>query len=192
MHHGANGAATSKLGLCGSFKQFLQTYVFNLQVALAGLVVLASCAIATLCGKDPLGACFLQGIRLLQAESMQRSPLFTGQLLTGVDCALSFVMLSVPSPLLWVPVMRPACNITLSTIMTPTLPYPPHPVVLLPPGGATLSPSSLVAAAWGATVALPLVALRAWSWTPSGAQAMPQMEDMHIAQVRGHWWQRCF
>lgn len=50
-------------------------------------------------------------------------------------------------------------------------------------GGASLSMDSLYAAAVGGTVAAPLVALRAFSWTPQGQKALPQLHDVHIAQV---------
>ncbi|KAJ9523492.1 hypothetical protein QJQ45_007236 [Haematococcus lacustris] len=51
-------------------------------------------------------------------------------------------------------------------------------------GGATLTFDSLAAAGIGALAALPLVAFRAWSWSAGGSRALPQFEDMHLAQLQ--------
>ncbi|GBF97227.1 hypothetical protein Rsub_10088 [Raphidocelis subcapitata] len=61
-----------------------------------------------------------------------------------------------------------------------------------PLGGATLSAHSLGAAAVGAALALPLVAFRAYSWTPEAAEALPSLADMHrmMAEEAEPWLSR--
>lgn len=52
-------------------------------------------------------------------------------------------------------------------------------------GGARFTLDTLAAAGQGAALAAPLVALRAWSWTPHATDhVLPQLEDMRLAQVR--------
>lgn len=45
-----------------------------------------------------------------------------------------------------------------------------------PWGGLALTPVTLSAAAIGLAVALPMAALRLWSWTPSAARAIPALQ----------------
>lgn len=40
-----------------------------------------------------------------------------------------------------------------------------------------------IAAAAGALVAIPMVAWRAWTWSPAAAHALPALHDVHLAQV---------
>ncbi|KXZ44641.1 hypothetical protein GPECTOR_64g135 [Gonium pectorale] len=55
-----------------------------------------------------------------------------------------------------------------------------------PWGGVGPNVETLTAAATGAAVALPLAALRMWSWTPAAAQAVPALQDVHDGQLELH------
>ncbi|KAG1670993.1 hypothetical protein FOA52_014383 [Chlamydomonas sp. UWO 241] len=53
-----------------------------------------------------------------------------------------------------------------------------------PWGGATLSLDSLAWAGGGLVAGLPLVALRAWTWTPAASKVLPVVDDMHRSQMQ--------
>ncbi|EFJ40077.1 hypothetical protein VOLCADRAFT_108366 [Volvox carteri f. nagariensis] len=55
-----------------------------------------------------------------------------------------------------------------------------------PWGGLSLSTSTLSAAGMGLVVALPMAALRIWSWTPTAARAIPALQDVHDGQLELH------
>jgi len=59
-------------------------------------------------------------------------------------------------------------------------------------GGATLSIHSLESAATGALLAVPLVAFRAYTWTPAAADSLPPLSDMHrlMAEEAEPWLSR--
>ncbi|KAG2439670.1 hypothetical protein HYH02_010552 [Chlamydomonas schloesseri] len=52
-----------------------------------------------------------------------------------------------------------------------------------PWGGAGLNAATLAAVGTGLAAALPLAALRMWSWTPAAAQAVPALQDVHDGQL---------
>ena len=51
-----------------------------------------------------------------------------------------------------------------------------------------LSPDTLGALLVGGLAALPMVALRYWTWTPGAAKAWPALEDMHAKQREVRSW----
>ncbi|GFR40409.1 hypothetical protein Agub_g962 [Astrephomene gubernaculifera] len=55
-----------------------------------------------------------------------------------------------------------------------------------PWGGVAPSLETLHAAGIGAAVALPLTALRLWTWTPAAAKALPALQDVHAGQLEVH------
>lgn len=52
-----------------------------------------------------------------------------------------------------------------------------------PWGGASLSLESLAAAAIGAVAVVPLVALRAWTWSPAATRLLPALDEVHAGQL---------
>ncbi|GLC38981.1 hypothetical protein PLESTB_001781700 [Pleodorina starrii] len=55
-----------------------------------------------------------------------------------------------------------------------------------PWGGLGPSSATLGAAGVGLAAALPMAAIRMWSWTPAAAQAIPALQDVHDGQLELH------
>ncbi|GLI60093.1 hypothetical protein VaNZ11_002122 [Volvox africanus] len=55
-----------------------------------------------------------------------------------------------------------------------------------PWGGLSVSGDTLSAAAIGFAAAVPMAAVRIWSWTPAAAQMIPALQDVHDGQLELH------